>query len=176
MRRQTMDLGNKLRILRYNSDKSKGEIARTLGISEEKYCGLENNQGNLETDKLNKLFKLYNISPDEFYQMKFPIIEDEKIPTELLKNLENVMRENSEILKDWNKNRERFQKIKEALDPVLDARGKFFDMPELDLECIASNEIIVKQVNFDMRCEILIDRCLKLMDKYLAAILGDKDE
>lgn len=166
-----MDYGNKLRVLRHDYKYSQQEIADKLGISKSKYCRIENNETTLDIVELNKILEIYNISSEEFLEIKFPITRTIKFPKELLDELEMVINKNADISDNWDLNRQKFNELKKALDLVLKVRSKTFDFPELNLGAI-KNKTTIKTVNLDMRGERLIDKCMKLQDKYCRVLFG----
>lgn len=166
-----MDDGNKLRVLRCESGYSQQKVADELGISKSKYCRVEANEAKLDTGELRKLLKLYTISADDFLEMKFPIHHRVIFPKELLDNLERVLEENKELTENWNENRERFNQLRKAANPVLEIRMKACDFPELDLKLIDAGTV-VKTVALDGRGENLINRYLALSEKYCRVLFG----
>lgn len=65
--------------------------------------------------------------------MKFPIRRKLIYPEGILDNLEMEIENLKELAKDWNINRERLNRLRKAIKPVLEARNEVFDLPELDL-------------------------------------------
>jgi len=88
-----------------------------------------------------------------------------------LDELETVICKNTEISDNWNLNREKFNELKKALDSVLKIRSNAFDFPALDLGPIEKGTTL-KTVNLDIRGERLIDKCMKLQDKYCRVLFG----
>lgn len=166
-----MDNGNKLRILRNQAGYSQQEVADKLEISKSKYCRMENNETTLDVIELEKILKIYNISAEYFLQLKFPLIRVISFPKKLLDELEMTINENINITDNWNLNRERFNLLRKSLNSVLEIRDKAFDFPELKLGAIESGKTI-KTVQLDMRGEELINKCLKLQDKYCRVLFG----
>ncbi|MFQ8665254.1 hypothetical protein [Anaerostipes caccae] len=62
---------------------------------------------------------------------------------------------------DWNKNREKFNLLREAFEPISDIQMKACDFPNLDLKYIESGTT-EKTVKLDLRCEYLMDQYFKL--------------
>ncbi|WP_445720318.1 helix-turn-helix domain-containing protein [Flavobacterium sp.] len=57
---------NKLKEIRLKNNYTQEYIASELGITQKAYSKLENGQTCLSQDKIIKLVKIYNISPDYF--------------------------------------------------------------------------------------------------------------
>lgn len=166
-----MTLSNKLRIYRAESKLSQQEVADTIHISKSKYCRMENGTATPNADELNALLSLFNISYEEMVNTTFPITHTIKYPTELLSMLEKSIKENSAISENWNENRLRYNRLKEALEPLMNIRNEAMDFPELDLNHILPGTT-VKTVNLDMKGEYLIDQCLKAQDRLANALFG----
>lgn len=166
-----MDNGNKLKILRNQAGYSQQEVADKLEVSKSKYCRIENNETTLDVIELKKILGIYNISAEDFLQIKLPLIRTISFPKKLLDELEMAINQNTDITDNWNSNRERFNLLRKSLKPVLEIRDKAFDFPELNLEEIESGKAI-KTVQLDMRGEELINKCLKLQDKYCRVLFG----
>lgn len=166
-----MTLSNKLRIYRAEAKLSQQEIADAIHISKSKYYRMENGTATPNADELNALLSLFNISYEEMVNTTFPITHTIKYPTELLSMLEKAIKENSEISENWNENRLRYNRLKEALEPLMNIRSEAMDFPELDLTYIIPGTT-VKTVNLDMRGEYLIDQCLKAQERLANALFG----
>ena len=166
-----MNISNKLRIYRAEAKLSQQEVADTLKISKSKYCRMENGEALPDVEELNALLSLFNISYDELANRTFPITHTIKYPNDLLDNLEKIIRENSDISENWNENRMCFNRLREALEPILVIRNNAMDFPELDLTSVMPGTT-VKTVNLDMRGEVLIDRCMKIQHKLSNALFG----
>jgi transcriptional regulator with XRE-family HTH domain len=57
---------NKLKQIRLKNNYTQEYIASELGITQKAYSKLENGQTCLSQDKIMKLIKVYNVSPDYF--------------------------------------------------------------------------------------------------------------
>jgi transcriptional regulator with XRE-family HTH domain len=57
---------NKLKEIRLKNNYTQEYVASELGITQKAYSKLENGQTCLSQDKIMKLVKIYNISPDYF--------------------------------------------------------------------------------------------------------------
>jgi len=66
--------GQKLRILREFRNYSQSHIACKLGISQNAYSRIENNQTKLTTERLQKLADILGVPPEELLSEKDPII------------------------------------------------------------------------------------------------------
>lgn len=169
-----VDLANKLRILRHESKLSQQQVADYLRISKAKYCRLEMSRGGnavLSAEELAKLLELYHISFEQFMKMDFPIVKTEKVPSNLLDELEkSISGDTAKVTENWQYNRDKIKKIQDALEKVLQEREKFFDFAELDMDGIAKTGIIVKQINVDLRAEYLVQEALKVQKKFMDAL------
>lgn len=171
MNTKSMDTGNKLRNLRHQFECSQQQVAEALGVSKSTYCRMESNNARINMEQLEKIFNYYSITANDFFEMTFPICHFCRIPKELLDNLERVLKENENIVGDWNENRERFNHLREAFEPVFEERAKAFDFPELDVSNIESGTN-VKEVRLDLRAEKLIDRYFEIQKKYCDILFG----
>lgn len=169
---KNIDTGNKLRILRHKFGYSQQQVADALEISKSTYCRMESNNTNVDMDKLQKIFRIYAISANDFFEMTFPVRHSCVIPKVLLDNLEEALEKYENITDDWNLNRGRFNRLREVFDPVFEVRMKACDFPELDLTNVES-ETIVKTVELDIRGEELIQRYFDLQKKYCKALFGE---
>ena len=60
---------------------------------------------------LLKILELYNISFSEFNEIHLPLIKTEKIPSSLVRELEDVVSDNFAVLSpNWKENRDKFKK------------------------------------------------------------------
>jgi transcriptional regulator with XRE-family HTH domain len=166
-----MTLSNKLCIYRAEAKLTQQEVADAIHISKSKYYRMENGVTTPNVDELNALLSLFNISYEEMVNTTFPITHTIIYPTELLSMLEKTIKENSEISENWNENRLRYNRLKEALEPLINIRSEAMDFPELDLTHIIPGTT-VKTVNLDMRGEYLIDQCLNAQERLANALFG----
>ncbi|GEM_PF-988288 len=166
-----MDISNKLRVLRNKKGYSQQEVADKLEISKSKYCRMENNETTLDLNELENIFKIYNVSAEFFFNIKFPLVQTVSFPKKILDELEMTIKQNEVITDDWNLNREKFNSLKKSLNSVLEIKNKAFNFPELNSKTIESGTTI-KTVHLDMRGEELIQRCLELQDKYCKVLFG----
>ena len=169
-----MNDGNKLKILRSEYGYSQREIAEKIGMSKSKYCRLENNETILIYDELIKILKIYSISFEDFSGINLPIKRVVTYPQDILDRLEKVIAESKMSSEDWNLNREQFNLLRQALNPVIKLREKALDLPDLDLSGLEC-DITVKTVTFDVRGEKLIDECLELQNSYCKRLFGGAD-
>ena len=166
-----MSIGNRLKKLRHDTGYSQQNVADKLGISKSKYCRIEANEAQLDTEELKKVLELYTISADDFLGRQFPIHRREVFPKEILDDLEYVLKKNEVVQRDWNVNRERFNELRKAATPILEIRMKICDFPELDLELMAA-ETTVRTVTLDARGESLIKKYFILQEEYCKALFG----
>ena len=132
---------------------------------------MEDNTSSPDARELEQIFFLYGISPNEFFEMEFPIRRKLIYPKEILDNFEMEIENLKELAKDWNINRERLNRLRKAMDPVLEIRNAVFDFPELDLSQVCSGTT-VKHVELDIRGERLIKQCFKLQEEYHKVLFG----
>ena len=166
-----MDIGNKLRVLRHEVGYSQQKVADYLNISKSKYCRMEDNSSSPDARELEQIFLLYGISPNDFFGMEFPIRHKLIYPEGILDNFEMEIENLRELTEDWNINRERLNRLRKALEPVLEARNEALDFPELDLSHVPSGTT-VKQVVLDIRGERLIKQYFKLEEEYHKVLFG----
>lgn len=165
-----MTINNKLIILRYRAGLTQEEVAKRLKISKSSYCRKEKGNSVITTDELERLLDIYEATYDDFIELKFPVIHDEKISTEYLDELERVL-EKSKPVADFDKNRDKYNSIQDALRPVLNERDRSFDFPEIDTSEILCGTT-VKQVNLDIRAEVLIRRAFQAQSELAHSIFG----
>jgi transcriptional regulator with XRE-family HTH domain len=67
--------GQKLRLLREFRNYSQEYIAEKLGITQNAYSRIENNQTKLTTERLEKLAIILNVPPQELLSDKEPVIQ-----------------------------------------------------------------------------------------------------
>src|ERR1700760_503447 len=72
--------GQKLRLLREYRNYSQEYIAEKLGITQNAYSRIENNQTRLTTERLEKLAVILEICPLELLSEKEPVIHFSEIP------------------------------------------------------------------------------------------------
>lgn len=166
-----MDFGNKLRVLRHETGYSQQKVADYLEISKSKYCRMEDNGSFPDTKELEKIFDLYRISPNDFFDLDFPIIHKLIYPKKVLDNLEKEIDDLKQLTNDWNMNRERLNRLRKAMEPVMQIRSQAFDFPELDASQVCSGTT-VGRVELDIRGEALIDKCFELQEEYYKILFG----
>lgn len=166
-----MNNGNKLKILRSENGFSQREIAEKLRMSKSKYCRLENNETELSYDELKLILDLYKVSYDDFSGISLPIIRKVSFKKEILDNLQKVINDSREFKENWNENRTQFNKLRDALDPVIKAKEKALDLPNIDLKDIETG-VTIKSVTLDTRGEKLINECLRLQGEYCKRLFG----
>ena len=166
-----MDFTNKLIVFRDKAGLKQEEVADRLGISKSSYSRKENGVTQFTYEELEKLFEVLNITWLDLREMKFPIIHEEKISPDLLDELDRVIEENNSVTGDWNINREQYNRIQRALNPVLEERNHSFDFPDLNLDSIPRGTT-VKEVLLDVRAERLINEALKTQKVLAHAIFG----
>lgn len=166
-----MDIANKIIIFRDKAGLSQEEVAKQLGISKSSYSRKEKGITQFTFDEIEKLFFVLGFTLSDLSELKFPIIHEEKITPELLDELEHVIHENSQITPDWNMNREKYNRIQKALNPVLTEREHSFDFPYINIENIPRGTT-VKEVLLDVRAERLINQALEVQKQLAHAIFG----
>lgn len=166
-----MNISNKLRIYRAEAKLSQQKVADALKISKSKYCRMENGQTLPDVEELSTLLSLFNITYNELANRTFPITHTIKYPNDLLDILEKTIKENSDVSENWNENRMRFNRLGEALKPIMEIRSDAMNLPELEINSIMSGTT-VKTVNLDIRGEALIERCMQIQNKLSKALFG----
>src|ERR1700759_2615649 len=73
--------GQKLRLLREFRNYSQEYIAEKLGITQNAYSRIENNQTKITAERLGKLAVILNISPTELLSEKEPVIHFSEVST-----------------------------------------------------------------------------------------------
>ena len=166
-----MTISNKLRIYRAEAKLSQQEVADAIHISKSKYCRMENGDAIPDAYELDALLALFNVSYEEMSNTDFPITHTIKYPAELLEQLEKAIKDNSAISENWSENRLRYNRLKEALEPVLDVRNEAMDFPTLNLSSVETGTT-VKRVNLDVKGEYLIECCMKAQSRLSDALFG----
>ena len=82
---------NKFIILRNEHNLTQEQVAEMLNISKSTYCRIEKGQQDISVEALKKLLKIYNITFEDFYNIKLPIVRTITYPDKLLKNLQNAL-------------------------------------------------------------------------------------
>lgn len=77
-------MNKKLKMLRLEKELTQESVAFELGISQKAYSKIENGKVCISKDKMLKLAKLFNVSPDHFCEIScectsFPLQSIEKI-------------------------------------------------------------------------------------------------
>lgn len=165
-----MTIQNKIIFLRDRANLTQDEVAKQLGISKSSYYRKEKSINSFTVEEFEKLLKLFNVTYDDFYDIQFPVTHEERIPSELLDNLDSAI-DNSLPTDDWNENKTRYEKIQKALNSVLEERYKAFDFPEINLVDEISGTIL-KQVILDLRAESLIRKALYVQKQLTHSIFG----
>lgn len=168
-----MNLSNKLIFLRDKYRFSQQYVADTIGVSKSTYCRYENGSSLPGLDEICSLIKLYRITYEEFVDIELPLVENISYPTKLLDRLEKVIKE-SEPVGDYVIDHNKYERIDQALEPILIIRNEAFNFPNIDLSEYVSGARL-KMINMDVRGEHLIDeglraknRLVKSMEKYFS--------
>ena len=66
---------NKFIILRNEHNLTQEQVAEMLNISKSTYCRIEKGQQDISVEALKKLLKIYNITFEDFYNIKLPIAD-----------------------------------------------------------------------------------------------------
>lgn len=157
---------NKFLILRHKYHLTQDQVAEKLGISKSTYCRIEKGQIDISVEALKKLLNIYNITFEDFYNIKLPLIKSAVYPPQLLITLEKAIKENSDKTDSWFDNLRKYENLKNALNPVLEVRNKALCFPDIDISRLP-DKTIVKQANLDPRAEFLINQCIKAQQKLL---------
>lgn len=146
---------NKLIILRDRAKLSQQEVADALSVSKSTYCRYERGDTQLGINELNAILMLYSITYEDFTGIHFPIKKTISYPKKLLENLQEALTSGREISDSYTKNKEKYYRIKDALEPLLLIHQEAFDFPNLDINQIQPGTTI-KEVVLDVRGEKLI--------------------
>jgi len=105
------NLNKKLRTLREANGYKQEYVGNYLGLTQTGYSKIEVGEVDLSVKHLQKLAKLYNISPEQL------LIWDGKISISTLKNSQNIVSSNL----DTNPIEERLRTVEQTLENVLRA-------------------------------------------------------
>lgn len=133
-------------------------VADILGVDKSTYSHYEASRRTPDVNKLKKLAELYGLN-DELLGAKLPIMTQIIYPIDVLDNLEKVIETCKVNTCDYNEAKKEFNKLRNALKPVLDIRDAALDLPNISIQKYDSGTV-VKQVRLDMRAEKLISECM----------------
>lgn len=168
-----MTVANKLVTLRLDNNLTQKKVAEDLNISQSTYNRYEHMNSDPSPEVIDKICKYYRITPDEFYEISFPIEHSVTYPKALLNALEKAIEENGRPSADWNENKKRYDNLTNALRPVLDVRDEALYFPDIDISSEQSGTT-VKSVKLDIRGEKLIRRCLDAQSEIGSYLFGGR--
>lgn len=152
------ELHRKIHDLRKIHGYTQQYVADQLEIDKSTYAHYEAGRRTPDVRKLRKLAELYGLK-DELLGSSFPIEACTEYPKEMLDNLQKVIEECKPYSDDYKTNHHEFEKLREALKPVMQIRDEALDLPNININKIPTNTT-VKQVYLDMRAEALIKQCM----------------
>ena len=147
--------------LRLEKGYTQKEVANYLGVDVSTYAHYELARRTPDVKKLRMLAELYGLN-DELLGATLPIVARAVYPTELLNRLESAIKDCPGHTGNYQKDKESYDNLKAALEPVLEIRNNALDLPNIDLTKYTdpfSNQT-VKSVELDMRAEKLIFECI----------------
>lgn len=150
-----MTIANKLIVLRDKCRFSQQQVAEAIGVSKSTYCRYEKGRAFPGIDEINSILNLYKISYEDFVGLSLPLENTVSYPNELLVNLHRIILENGKPSLDYHENYEKYNRIKEAMEPILAIRDSALDFPNIDVSDIPKGTT-VKVVKLDLRGEKLI--------------------
>ncbi len=166
-----MTISNKLIVLRDKHKFSQQYVADAIGVSKSTYCRFEKGTTTPGADEINAILRLYDISYEEFSGISLPLERVISYPEKLLLNLQDALEQYGKPVYDYQTNYLKYNKIKEAMEPVLAIRDEAMDFPNVDISDVPRGTT-VKTVKLDMRGEKLIDECLKAQHNLFEAMQG----
>ncbi len=165
-------VANRLIKLRAERNLSQDTVASAIQVSKSTYCRMEKD-ATFSADVLRRLLDYYHMTYEQFYDVKLPLVRIVSYPVKLLENLKEAVEKYGRppIATSWGENRERYHKLKEALDPVLAERNRQIEIPDFKIdEMMAGQDLMT--VKFDPYAEWLIRQCMQEQEKLIKAICG----
>ncbi|PPK45261.1 helix-turn-helix domain-containing protein [Clostridium algidicarnis] len=152
------ELHRKILKLRKIHNYTQQYVADYLEVDKSTYAHYEAGRRTPNVIKLRKLAELYDLE-DELLGSTFPIEASTEYPKEMLDNLQKVIDECTTYSGDYESEKVEFEKLREALKPILQLRNEALDFPDININMLPTN-ITVKRVYLNMRAEALIKKCL----------------
>ena len=171
----SLSLTNKLIILRSENRLTQDNVAKRLGISKSSYSRKESGKTEFTVNELNKLLELFNIKFEDLVNIDLPIRRIEKIPQELLDNLQDAINASVPETDNWNENKERYWRIQNATNDVINKKLEFADFPDLDLTTIPILTDLAEIV-FDPKSEMLLSQANKIMSNLAIKLFGESTQ
>lgn len=160
---------NKLIILRDRAKFSQQDVADALSVSKSTYCRYERGDTQLGINELDAILKLYSISYEDFSGIHFPIKKTISYPKKLLENLRDALIDGQEISDSYSANKQKYYRIKDALEPLLLINQEALDFPDLDISHIQPGTTL-KEVVLDVRGEKLIQEAFIIQTNLFSAM------
>lgn len=163
MKRES-ELHFRLRTLRAEAKLTQKQVADYLNVEVSTYAHYEKGDRTPDATKLSALASLYKLD-DEMLGAQFPIETHVFYEKKDIENLKIAL-ENCEWRKgDYQHNRNQFDKLKEAVYPLLQARNAALSIPEVNISDLPVGTDIIK-VKLDRTGEALIKQYLEESNKY----------
>lgn len=153
------ELHNIIRKLRTENGYTQEYVADYLEIDKSTYAHYEAARRTPDIKKLRKLAELYGLK-DELLGARLPIIAQTVYPKKMLDDLEAAIDDCAGHTGNYKLDKAELEKLRNALEPVLDIRDAAFDLPNISLDRMVVGETI-KEVRLNMRAESLISKCLR---------------
>lgn len=163
---------NRLIQLRIERKLSQEQVAEAIGVSKSTYCRMER-KSDFSVEVLKKLLSFHDLTYEQFYNIQLPMERYISYSPKKIVALEAAINEYGRppVSPAWGENRERYHKLKVALDPVLAEREEQMAIPDFNIDEGMVGRIIVTY-KFDAYSEWLVDQCLSEQQKLLNAICG----
>lgn len=116
-----MDVGTKLRKLRLEKEFTQEFVANELDVSQPTYNKIESGNGKVTIDKIEKICKLYDVSPDHFF------------PSHVHVNLGPSSHSNSGVIKNLGDS-ENLLLIKKLYEELLSVKDQQISMLKAEIE------------------------------------------
>lgn len=154
--------------LRLERGYTQKEVANYLGVDVSTYAHYELARRTPDVKKLRMLAELYGLN-DELLGATLPIVARTVYPAELLNSLESAINDCPGHTGNYQKDKEIYNNLKAALEPVLEIRDNALDLPDIDLKKYTEPfwGQTVKRVELDMRAEKLIFECINKQNEVL---------
>ena len=159
-----MTIPNKLIILREEHNYSQQQVADAISVSKSTYSRYESGLSELGVKELDALLRLYDINYNQFMDIEFPIVREIIYPEKVIRKLEKEVVGARTYGNNYRDCYAKYNRIKEAMEPILMIREKAMDFPQIDVSKITPGTT-VKEIKLDLRVEKLIDEGLKMQEK-----------
>ena len=169
-----MKLNDKIREQRKAANLTQAQVAKELGIHVTTYSRFESGERKPDLYQVSALCRILSVPYDKLIDPDAPIFVTCRIPPDILDELERAMNEHGEPCKDNNENLKKYNRLRDALQPVIEERIKAMNPSDFVIgEAIGKAKLSldgsapVSRVILDARAENLIFECIELQDKLL---------